>query len=205
MSVTETPIRPAAPAQPYAEPAATTPAPRRSRRPWAIGLALLVVAAIAAAVVLIATGGKSDTLVLGQPRIVSSGELSSYAQSANHPVYWAGAAASGYKLELTEVRGQHVFVRYLTKNAKAGDPRAAFTTIGTYPMKGAAAQLHSFAIRPGAVAGTGAGGATTLYYKKRPSNVYVAQPGTDYLIEVYAPGLKGALKLAKSSLLTQVK
>jgi hypothetical protein len=136
---------------------------------------------------------------------VSAAQLSSYAKSANRPVFWAGPAAENFKLELTEVRGQRVFIRYLTADAKAGDPRAAFTTVATYPMKDAAGQLKSFESRPGAVAGEAAGGATTLYYKKAPSNIYVAHPDSDYLVEVFAPEPRAALQLAQSDQLVQVR
>jgi hypothetical protein len=184
-------------------PAAANP---RRRRPLVIALALAAVAAVAVVVVLLVSGDdNSDRLVLGQPREVSAAQLSSYAQAAKRPVYWAGPAARGYKLELTEVRGQRVFVRYLTADAKAGDPRAAFTTVATYPMKGAAAQLQSFKSRPGAVEGKGANGAVTLYYKKSPSNVYVAQPNSDYLVEIFAPQPRAALQLAQSDQLVQVR
>ena len=182
-----------------------TPAPRR-RRNLILGIALAAVAAVVVVVVLLVSGNdNSDRLVLGQPREVSAKQLSSYARAAGHPVYWAGPAASGFKLELTEVRGQRVFVRYLTADAKAGDPRAAFTTVATYPMKGAYDQLKSSTSRPGAVQGKTPNGGLTLYYKKAPSNVYVAQPGSDYLIEVFAPQPHAALQLAQSNQLVPVR
>ena len=180
-----------------------SPTPKR-RRPLLLALGLLLVAGIVAAVVLL-TGGNSEELALGEPRTVSEGELTSYAESANRPVYWAGAPSGGFKLELTEVKGQRVFVRYITADAKAGDPRPAFTTIATYPMKDAQERLESFSDRPGSVEGEGAGGATTLHYKKAPSNVYVAPPNSDYLVEVYAPEPSAAQQLAKSATLTAVK
>lgn len=203
MQATETPLSSMTPEADMSTHADDTPAPKR-RRPLLFALGLLLVAGVVAAVVLL-TSGDSDELTLGEPRIVSTGELSSYAESANRPVYWAGAPSGGFKLELTEVKGQRVFVRYITADAKAGDPRPAFTTVATYPMKDAQAKLESFQDRPGSVEGEGADGATTLHYRKAPSNVYVAPPNSDYVIEVYAPEPSAAQQLAKSATLSVVE
>jgi hypothetical protein len=179
------------------------PTQRRRRRLLAVALVAVVAAAVAA--VLLLTGGEPDRLEIGEPRIVSEAQLASYAESAGHPVYWAGSAADGYKLELTEVRGQRVFVRYLADSAKAGDPRADFTTVATYPMQGAYEQLRASADRSGSVEGETDGGALTLYYKKAPSNVYVAHPGSDQLVEVFAPEPRAAQQLAESPLIAPVE
>jgi hypothetical protein len=173
---------------------------------WALVAAgaALVVAIVIAAVLLLGSDDNAAKTEVGKPRIVTADELSAYARSGNHTVYWAGAAAPGFKLELTEVKGPRVFVRYLTSAAKAGDPRAAYTTVATYPMKNAFARVRAAGTRNGAVAGQAPGGAT-LYYKKTPSNVYVARPGSDYLVEVFAPQPKAALQLASSASLVQVR
>jgi hypothetical protein len=174
---------------------------------WGLIAAGVAVLAIAVVAVLLLSGG-DDTVKVepGKPRVVSADELSSYAKSANHTVFWAGPAASGFKLELTEVRGPRVFVRYLSKNAQAGDPRAAFTTVATYPMANALSKIRAATNRPGAVVSTVPGtGVMTLYYKKTPSNVYVARPGSNFLVEVFAPQPRAALELAGSSQLVQVR
>jgi hypothetical protein len=175
------------------------------RRPprWALALAGLAVIAAIAAGVLLLTGG-SDEPGLGDPHVVTPGELSDFADTAGGPVFWAGPAADGFKLELTEVRGDRVFVRYLSSDAKAGDPRPAFTTVATYPMQDSFAKLRGFSKREGAVLGKGAEGAATLYYKKSPSSVYVAQRDSDHLVEVYAPEPQAALQIASSASLVQV-
>jgi hypothetical protein len=182
-------------------------APRRGGPPrWLLALgAVIVVAAITfGAISLFGGDDDADTLEIGKPRVVSEADLSSYAHSAGRPVYWAGPAAEGYKLELTETEGQRVFVRYLSDSAEAGDPRATFTTVATYPMPAAADKLRSYRTRAGAVPGKTEAGAETLYYKKTPSSVYVAGENSDYLIEVYAPQPKDALELAQSSSIVQV-
>lgn len=170
-----------------------------------VALAVAVVAAAAVAAALLLNGGGAERLEIGKPRAVSAAQLSSYAESAGRPVYWAGDAAAGFKLELTEAPGQRVFVRYLTADAKAGDPRAAFTTVATYPMQDAYGRLEDSADRAGAVEGKTSGGAITLYYKKAPENVYVAHPGSDRLVEVFAPQEGAALQLATSPSLVEVR
>lgn len=203
----DSPPSPVTSPPPPAPRAGGRPAPSRRRPPrWLVALgAIIVVAAITfAAISLFGGDDDPDTLQIGKPRVVSQADLSSYAHSAGRPVYWAGPAADGYKLELTETEGQRVFVRYLSESAEAGDPRATFTTIATYPMQAAADKLRSYRSRAGAVPGKTEAGAETLYYKKTPSSVYVAGENSDYLIEVYAPQPKAALQLAQSSSLVQV-
>ena len=194
---------PTVPPPPPREGAASGPAGRRRRSPWLLAGVLVAIAAIAAVTVLLLTGG-DDEPAAGEPHVVTTGELSSFAKGAGRPVYWAGAPAAGFKLELTEAKGDQVYVRYLSNDAKAGDPRAAFTTIATYPVQGAYDKLGDSADNPGAVDGKGASGARTLYYKKAPSNVYVALPGSDYLIEVFATEPSAALQIASSQSLVQV-
>jgi hypothetical protein len=179
--------------------------PRRRPPIWALLAGLVAIAAVAVAAVLLLRGDDAPKIVLGQPRVVSSSQLAAYARSGNRTVYSAGPAAAGFKLELTEVRGSRIFVRYLTNDAKAGDPRPVFTTVATYPMRGAYEQLRASSRRPGAVEGSGPGGATTLYYKQRPSSVYVARPGANVLIEVFAPQPRAALQLAQSASVAQVR
>jgi hypothetical protein len=184
------------------------PAQSRSRRRppfWAFLAGLVTIAAVAVAAALLLRGDDAPKIVLGQPQVVSASQLTAYARSGHRTVYSAGPAAAGYKLELTEVRGSRIFVRYLTSDAKAGDPRPAFTTVATYPMRGAYAQLRAASSRPGAVAGNGPAGATTIYYKQRPSSVYVARPGTNFLIEVFAPQPRAALQLAQSPAVVPVR
>ena len=195
---------------PPVDPPRRPAAPARKRRPsrpplWAGLIGVAVIVAVAVAAFLLLRGDDGVKLTLGKPRVVSASQLSSYARDNNRTIDWAGAAASGFKLELTEITGHRVYVRYLSSGAQAGDPRPAFTAIGTYPMQDALTKLRAASSRPGAVAGTLSGGGVTLYYKKRPTNVYVARPGSNVLVEVFAPQAGAALQLARSSTLSQVR
>jgi hypothetical protein len=77
--------------------------------------------------------------------------------------------------------------------------------VATYPVPGAYEKLRDSADRPGAVEGETDEGAITLYYKKTPANVFVAHPGSDRLIEVFAPQPRAALRLAASPLLAPIR
>src|SRR3954447_17254591 len=181
--------------------------PRRRFPVWAlVAAAVAVVAALVVAAILIFGSDDDVKVEAGKPRIVTTQQLSDYAKSGNRTVFWAGPPASGFKLELTEVRGPRVFVRYLSTAAKAGDPRPAYTTVATYPMPNAIAKIRAANNRPGAVVSqVPSSGVMTLYYKKAPSNVYVARPGSNFLVEVFAPQPRAALEIAGSSSLVQVR
>jgi hypothetical protein len=173
-------------------------------------LALLAAVVMAAAVVLLLVlrgddEKAADGVVLGKPKIVSPGGLSTYARSAGRPVYWAGPAAAGFQLELTEVRGGRTYVRYLPAGVRAGDPRPGFTTVATYPLAGAYARTSKSRSRPGAVLRRSPAGAAVLYYRKAPSNVYVAYPNVDSLLEVFAPQPRAAQRLARSESIVPVR
>src|SRR3954471_17006471 len=182
--------------------------PTRRRIPlWAYAAIAAAIAAVAVVAFLVFGSSSDDVKVEpGKPRVVTAEQLSSYVKSEHRTAFWAGPAASGFKLELTEVRGPRVFVRYLSSGAQAGDPRAAYTTVATYPMADAYNKIRAASKRPGAVASqVPSGGAMTLYYKKTPSNVYVARPGSNFLVEVFAPQPRAAYELAGSSQLVQIR
>jgi hypothetical protein len=188
--------------------ATSPPPPADTTRSRSLGsrrarIALVAALAIAAAAVLlfelVRDGDNApDRPALGQPRIMSAAELSSYAHSVGRPVYWAGPAQTGFQLEFTEVRGGRTFVRYLPAGVRAGDPRPSFTTVATYQLARAYASTSAAGRRPGAVLRRTAAGAAVLYYRKAPANVYVAYPNVDSLIEVFAPQPRAAQRLARS-------
>ena len=182
--------------------------PRRRRPSRRLLLGVVTLGALAAAAVLLffAAFDGGERLELGKPKVVTIEQLRSYAEKKGAPVYWAGAPAAGFKLELTEVQGGRIFVRYLSADAEAGDPRAAFTTIGTYVSNGAYATTKGAVSREGAVLDDRGADGVVLYYKKAPTNVYVAKPADpNRLIEVYAPSGPGAQALAASSQIAPVK
>ena len=208
MSTATTPTRPTE--APFDAEQGSAPAGSRRRGPIGrrLVLGVLTLGALAAAAVLLffAAFDNGEQLEIGKPKVVTVEQLRSYAENKGAPVYWAGPPAAGFKLELTEVKGGRTFVRYLTADAQAGDPRPAFTTIATYVSSGAYATTKGAATREGAVLSDRGSDGVVLYYKKAPANVYVAKPSDpNRLIEVYAPAAQAAQALAASDQLAPVR
>ena len=129
--------------------------------------------------------------------IVSAEELSDVADSLEHPVYWLGERP-GTRLELTRESNGDVYVRYLTGDAEPGDPRQDYVTVGTYPVTDAVAAVHRAAAQEGTGVRSAPGGGVVFSSPKRPENVYLAYPNSEYQIEVFAPGAGEASELVSS-------
>jgi hypothetical protein len=80
-------------------------------------------------------------------------------------------------------------VRYLPARAKLGATRE-YRFVGTLPLKNAFSATRTVAQRPGAVRIPLRGGAVAFYTRSRPTNVYLAFPGSDYQVEVFDPDPK---------------
>jgi hypothetical protein len=120
------------------------------------------------------------------PALLTRTGLEHVAEAVGHPVYWAGDRA-GYSYELTVTAGGRVFVRYLPQGVSAGDPRADFVTVGTYPDAGAYANLERAARRSDATSVRLDDGGLTVVSSKAPSSAYVGWPGSKYQVEVFDP------------------
>jgi hypothetical protein len=179
-------------------PVSETPAPERIlvRR---LRIAIVVLAVLAAGLLVWnALRGEDDepTADSGEAQIVSVAELSNLAGSAQGPIYWAGERP-GAELEYSEA-GDRAYVRYLTGDAEAGDPRPAFLAVSTYPLPDAVAALLANARRTGTELQRTEGGALVWVNPDRPTSVYLAEPGSAYQVEVYDPSPRRALALALS-------
>jgi hypothetical protein len=167
-----------------------------SRRWPTILLAVLSVALVAAVVVWLARGDDSVSVTAGEPQTVSASQLSDFAAERETPIYWLGER-SGAEYELTETPAGRVYVRYLTGGAEAGDPRATFITVGTYPDGDGVAALRKAARQQGgAKLGKTDDGAVLLVDPTEPNNAHLAYPGANLQIEVYSPAPGQALRLA---------
>jgi hypothetical protein len=131
------------------------------------------------------------------PAEVSRNELEALADFLQLPVHWAGPRR-GFRYELTTTPKGRVYIRYLPRGVRLGDPRATFLSIGTYPQRDALATVRAAAKRPGAVTAELRGGALAVYDRNRPTSVFVASPGADYQVEVYHPDANRALRLVVS-------
>ena len=120
------------------------------------------------------------------PALVSQAELEGLAATPGKPVYWAGPKP-GYGYELTLTPGGRTYIRYLPSGSKAGDPRADFLTVATYPQAKAFATLSHAARQPGSIAAKIDQGGIAVFSSKRTSNVYFAYPGSHYEVEVFSP------------------
>lgn len=167
------------------------------------GVAVLVVIAIAIAVVSGGGGGDDSKTQSNGAEIVDANTLRETAASNGTPIYWAGERP-GAELELSQADGGQTYVRYLTGEAEAGDPKPDFLTIGTYKQPNAVAALRRQGHSPDGVLGKAPGGATVYFSRTQPHSVYLAYPGVGVEIEVYDPNFKLALRLVDSGQIVSV-
>jgi hypothetical protein len=132
----------------------------------------------------------------------SQAHLRSLSASLGHPIYWAGNRL-GTTFELTRAPGGHVFVRYLPTGAAVGSDHP-YLTIGTYPVKDAFTLTKTLSTDSGSVQVPVAKGGVAFYSRVRPTNVYVAYPGTGIQVEVYDPAPGAALRLVSSQRIVPV-
>jgi hypothetical protein len=167
-------------------------------RSW-VRVAVVAAVAVAAGVVIwLVVRGNSSTSspaaetvrpprqvsIAGSTRVSERG-LRRLAAVLGTPVYWAGRER-GVTYELTEAPDGRTYLRYLPKGVAAGT-RKPYLTVGTYPVADALAVTRAAARKQGVVRLAPGAGGVAFYAKSRPTNVYVAFPGSDYQIEVYGP------------------
>jgi hypothetical protein len=177
-----------------------------TRRQARLGVALATAIAVLLVVWLLIEdddSAESPSSVTGGPRIVSVDEMRDVAAAGAAPIYWAGAPA-GSQLELSRPEASRSYVRYLVGDAEAGDPRP-FLTVGSYGIKDAAAILRRQGNRPGGVSATAPEHGAVYFERESPTSVYLAYPGEDVEIEVYAPSFQQALGLVTSGRIVPVE
>jgi hypothetical protein len=139
----------------------------------------------------------------GEPVAASVEELKEVAGDVGHPVYWAGPLPE-LRYELTRTGDGRVFIRYLGPGATVGDPRPGFLTVASYPVENSFAVLRRQATRPGnkrlAIPGDG----LALIARDRPKSAYVAFPGSDVQIEVYAPTASATRRIVTRGLVERI-
>ena len=116
---------------------------------------------------------------------VSADGLRGLARSVPGSVYWAGPKA-GFTYEFTQTPDNRTYVRYLPDGVPVGTT-LPYLTVGTYPVANAFGVTSAAAKHPGTVVIPAEGGAVAFYAKDRPTNVYMAFPGSSSQIEVYDP------------------
>jgi hypothetical protein len=171
--------------------------PSTSSQVWVRPAAAVGAAIVIALIAYFVIKGGGDDSASDKPEAVGAAKLSELAGDTGHPVYWAGRRPSG-TYEWTELADGRVYVRYLKPGAPAGDPRARFLTIGTYPVGNAPRALRKADRSPGSRTRNVGGGAIALVNRDTPTSVYLAYPGSPYEIEVFDPDPKKALRLVTS-------
>lgn len=158
--------------------------------------AVLALAAVAAFVIwLLVRGddGKTQKQSPSNARAVSEQTLRGLRSTLGRPIYWAGPR-SGTTYELTQTKGGRVFIRYLPKGVEVGTSKP-YLTVATYRVKNAIAATERAARQSGSVRVQAGDGAVAFYRKARPTNVYLAFPGSGAQIEVFAPSVNEAQRL----------
>ena len=113
------------------------------------------------------------------------------------PIYWLGPE-QGKIYELQRTSQDRIYVRYLPPSASIGTKEAAYALVGTYPVPNAYDLLKGLAKNSGETSFTVPKGGIAVYSDSRPTNVYLAYPGSDVQIEVYDPAPSQARSLVAS-------
>jgi hypothetical protein len=165
-------------------------------RRWPTTLLVILSVALVAAVVVWLVHGDDSSATVGEPEAATPSQLSEFAAEQSTPVYWLGERR-GASYELTDTPSGRIYVRYLTGGAEAGDKRAKFVTVATYPEGDGIAALRKVASEEkGAKLAKTDDGAVLLIDPASPNNAHLAYPGANVQIEIYSPVPGEALRLA---------
>lgn len=168
-----------------------------------LGLAVLISASVVLWMLVRGDGGRTTVKPGSGPVLLSGDQLESFARSASGPVYWAGPR-DGVGYEVTSTTSGRIYVRYLPAGVSAGDPRADFLVVGTYPQPHAFAELQRAASGPRSIAFHIGHGGLMVYSFNRPTSMYVGYPGWKYQVEVYDPSGDAARKLVSAGKIVPV-
>jgi len=157
--------------------------PPRVRLRLLVAVTALVVAAAVAGTLIMRDEQERAT---GVPVEATVKQLRAAAANASRSIYWAGTGP-GTRLELTETKAGKTFVRYLPPGVAVADKHPSLT-VATYPYPRAYAVTDKSSRKKSMVRARTLGGGLAVWSKKRPSNVYLAYPGSDVLVEVFSPG-----------------
>jgi hypothetical protein len=184
-------------------------ADERSERSWALRPelrlgAIVAIALAAAAVVWLVvrddSGGSSTKTpnVAAIPAVSATpGRLRDLSVEAGRPIYWLGPQADR-TYELTRTTLDRIYVRYLPSGVAVGTTEAKYPLVGTYPVDSAYDVLTQLAKRSGESSFTAPKGGFAVYSTERPTNIYLAYPGSDVQIEVFDPSAERARELVAS-------
>lgn len=180
-----------------------------SIRPWArrpdvrIGAVVAVAVAVALLVWLVVRSGDSGRSS-GAPHVAaipgvtaSQGRLHDLSVEVGRPIYWLGPLKDR-TYELTRTTLDRIYVRYLPQGTPVGTTEAKYPLVGTYPVDNAYGVLKKLATKAGESSFTAPKGGFAVYSSSRPTNVYLAYPGSNVQIEVFDPSAERARELITS-------
>lgn len=180
-----------------------------SIRPWArrpdvrIGAVVAVAVAVALLVWLVVRSGDSGGSS-GAPHVAaipgvaaSQGRLHDLSVEVGRPIYWLGPLKDR-TYELTRTTLDRIYVRYLPQGTPVGTTEAKYPLVGTYPVDNAYGVLKKLATKAGESSFTAPKGGFAVYSSSRPTNVYLAYPGSNVQIEVFDPSAERARELITS-------
>ncbi len=171
---------------------------RVSGRTLVVSVTFFLAATVGGIAVLVREGDAATTTRLqpGVPVVVEPGELGSLS-GASAPLFWAGNFRNR-RLEVTTTQSGS-FVRYLQPAAPRGT-HARTLTIATYAVPGAWHVAERAAEERGTALLSLPDGRIAVWRKSRPTSVYIAQRGSDTLVEVFDPSAAEARDLSISGL-----
>ncbi len=176
---------------------------KRQEALLASGLAVALAVGLIAWALLDDDEGDNGPLPSGTAAVIDVDALRETASEGQVPIYWAGPP-SGAKLELSRPAPDRTYLRYLTGDAKASDPRP-FLTVGSYELPDPIAALRTEGREPGGVLARAPRGGVVYFSRKQPESVYLAYPDTDVQIEVFAPSFEQALQLVTAGKIVPVE
>ncbi len=167
-------------------------------RMWVLA-GLVAAGVVVLAIVLLGGDSGDESSGEGEGEVValSEAELLAEASGLGGPAYWVGPREGTESYELTTTEDGRTYIRYLTGDAEAGDKRADFISVATYPFPDAEAGL-----KRSAASGEGNlehGQGYDLLVPAAGNNVYVVfddQP--DIQVEVFSPQPGEAEQLART-------
>jgi hypothetical protein len=203
---------PAAPPPAAPTPTSSASDSRRPRRGSPISprltaaLAVLVVAIVV--IFLVTRGGNSNSTTSssssagtpapspaatrGPATAASAASLRALQTQVGHPVYWAGAAGN-LVLAAQKASDGSVYLRYLTHGTPLSTTAQNWLSVVSYPEKNAFALAQAGAKRAGAKSHHLVGGGLAVSPPNLPTNVFLSEPGSPVLVEVFDPNPGTAL------------
>jgi hypothetical protein len=160
--------------------------------------------------------GSSSSNASTAPKLTSADGLRRLSAAAAQPVYWIGEQPRT-KLELTRTATGRIFVRYLPVSAQIADPSLAYPFVATYRYPRALDAVRKAAGADGSLVRTLSGGGLAVQNRRGPElvkatrlplpspPVFLAYPGSDFLVEVYDRSTDRALELVSSGRVRPVR